>query len=83
MESRLTTADATALISAAAENHLHTLIKSINIQRDATAEHPESVEQAAMITARFNRLPVSRCSSSPCFPDGNSNERLIARRSRL
>jgi putative MFS transporter len=36
------------------------LITSINIQRDATAEHPESVKHAATITARFNRLPASR-----------------------
>jgi len=35
------------------------LIKSINIGRDATTEHPESVEQVALITARFNRLPAS------------------------
>jgi putative MFS transporter len=39
---------------------LHTLIKSINIQRDATDEHSESLQQVAMITARFNRLPASR-----------------------
>jgi putative MFS transporter len=36
------------------------LIKTINIQSDAaTAEHPQSAERAAMITARLNRLPAS------------------------
>jgi putative MFS transporter len=36
------------------------LTKSINIQPDAAAEHPESAQQVAMLTARFNRLPASR-----------------------
>jgi putative MFS transporter len=58
MESRLTTAAMTALIPAV-ETPLNTLIKPINIPRDA-AEQPESVEQIALITARFNRLPASR-----------------------
>jgi putative MFS transporter len=42
------------------QTHLHTLIKSINIQRDAAARPPEYEQQAAMITARLNRLPASR-----------------------
>ncbi|MEA3135166.1 MAG: transporter, putative metabolite:H+ symporter, partial [Gammaproteobacteria bacterium] len=42
------------------ETPFHTLIKSINTQREAAAEDPESREQVAMITARFNRLPASR-----------------------
>src|SRR5882762_6478072 len=60
MESRLTTADMTALILDVVETSLHTLINPINIQRDATVEHAEPVEQVAVITARFNRLPASR-----------------------
>jgi putative MFS transporter len=60
MESRLTTADMTALILDVVETSLHTLINPINIQRDAAAEHAEPVEQVAVITARFNRLPASR-----------------------
>jgi MFS transporter, putative metabolite:H+ symporter len=36
------------------------LIKSINIQPDAAAGHPPSLEQVAAIAARFNRLPASR-----------------------
>jgi hypothetical protein len=46
--------------SALVQTHLHTLIKSINIQRDAAARPPEYEQQAAMITARLNRLPASR-----------------------
>jgi putative MFS transporter len=42
------------------ETPLNILINSINTQRQATAEHPESREQVAMIIARFNRLPASR-----------------------
>jgi putative MFS transporter len=42
------------------QTSIHTLTKSINIPRDAAAQHPESAQQAAMIMARFNRLPASR-----------------------
>src|SRR5882757_9918965 len=57
MESRLTTAAMTALIPAV-ETPPNTLIRSINIRRDA-AEHSESLQQVAMLIARFNRLPAS------------------------
>jgi len=36
------------------------LIRSINIERDAAAQLPQSVRQAAVLTARLNRLPASR-----------------------
>jgi putative MFS transporter len=42
------------------QTSIHTLTKLINIRPDAAARHPEAAQQAAMIMARFNRLPASR-----------------------
>jgi MFS transporter, putative metabolite:H+ symporter len=47
----------------AVQTSLHTLINSVNIQRDADAKavtHSEGVERVAQVTARLNRLPASR-----------------------
>jgi putative MFS transporter len=42
------------------QTSLHTLTKLINIRRDAAAQTAEFAQQAALIMARFNRLPASR-----------------------
>jgi putative MFS transporter len=38
----------------------NTLTKLINIRRDAAGQHSEAAQQAALLMARFNRLPASR-----------------------
>jgi putative MFS transporter len=44
----------------AVQTSLHILTKSINIRGDAAAQGSDPAQQAALLMARFNRLPASR-----------------------